>query len=47
MFVAMAMSSAAPRRVYLGAKTGIDRASGCVLGALGLRLIVEGVRDVA
>jgi threonine/homoserine/homoserine lactone efflux protein len=46
-FVATAMSSAAPRRVYLGAKTGIDRASGCVLGALGLRLIVEGVRDAA
>jgi threonine/homoserine/homoserine lactone efflux protein len=46
-FVAMAMSSAAPRRVYLGAKMGIDRVSGCVLGALGLRLIVEGVRDAA
>jgi len=46
-FVATATSSAAPRRVYLGAKTGIDRASGCVLGALGLRLIVEGVRDAA
>ena len=46
-FVATAMSSAAPRRVYLGAKTGIDRASSCVLGALGLRLIVEGVRDAA
>jgi threonine/homoserine/homoserine lactone efflux protein len=46
-FVATAMSSAAPRRIYLGAKTGIDRASGCVLAALGLRLIVEGVRDAA
>ena len=44
-FVAVAMSSTAPRRVYLGAKTGIDRAAGGVLGALGLRLIIEGTRE--
>lgn len=44
-FVAVAMSSAGPRRVYLGAKTGIDRAAGGVLGALGLRLIIEGAKE--
>ncbi len=46
-FVAVVMSSAAPRSAYLRARTGIDRAAGCVLGALGLRLIVEGVREAA
>jgi threonine/homoserine/homoserine lactone efflux protein len=44
-FVAAVMSSPAPRSVYLRAQTWIDRAAGCVLGALGLRLILEGVRD--
>jgi threonine/homoserine/homoserine lactone efflux protein len=44
-FVATVMSSPAPRSVYLRAQTWIDRAAGCVLGALGLRLILEGVRD--
>ncbi|HTV53181.1 MAG TPA: LysE family transporter [Steroidobacteraceae bacterium] len=38
-FVAIAMSSAAPRRVYLRARAGIDRAAGCLLGAVGLRLV--------
>lgn len=40
-FVAMAMSSSRPRALYLGARNWIDRAAGCVLGALGLRLIWE------
>jgi threonine/homoserine/homoserine lactone efflux protein len=41
-FVAVAMSSARPRRVYLQARGQIDRAAGCVLGVLGLRLLCEG-----
>jgi threonine/homoserine/homoserine lactone efflux protein len=44
-FVAMVMSSPAPRSVYLRAQTWIDRAAGCVLGALGLRLILEGAKE--
>jgi threonine/homoserine/homoserine lactone efflux protein len=44
-FVALAMSSTAPRLVYLRAKTNIDRAAGGVLGALGLRLIFEGAKE--
>jgi threonine/homoserine/homoserine lactone efflux protein len=44
-FVALVMSSSAPRSAYLRARTGIDRAAGCVLGVLGLRLIVESVRE--
>lgn len=44
-FVAMVMSSQAPRSVYLRAQTWIDRAAGCVLGALGLRLILEGAKE--
>src|ERR1700749_4227168 len=43
-FVAVAMSSSGPRSVYLRAQTWIARAAGCVLGALGLRLIIEGAR---
>ena len=46
-FVAAAMSSARPRAAYRRAQSWIDRAAGCVLGALGLRLIFEGVRDAA
>jgi threonine/homoserine/homoserine lactone efflux protein len=46
-FVALVMSSSAPRAAYLRARTGIDRAAGCVLGVLGLRLIVESVREAA
>jgi threonine/homoserine/homoserine lactone efflux protein len=44
-FVAVAMSSSAPRSVYLRARGNIDRAAGCVLGALGLRLIYEGTKE--
>jgi threonine/homoserine/homoserine lactone efflux protein len=44
-FVAMVMSSAAPRSAYLRARSWIDRAAGCVLGVLGLRLIIESVRE--
>jgi threonine/homoserine/homoserine lactone efflux protein len=46
-FVAVAMSSSGPRTVYLRAQTWIDRAAGCVLGALGLRLIYEGAREAS
>ena len=46
-FVALAMSSAGPRAVYLRAQTWIDRAAGCVLGVLGLRLIFEGAREAS
>jgi threonine/homoserine/homoserine lactone efflux protein len=40
-FVAVTLSSKGPRLVYLGARGIIDRTAGCVLGLLGLRLIVE------
>lgn len=46
-FVAVAMSSSAPRALYLGARSWIDRAAGCVLGVLGLRLILEGAREAS
>jgi threonine/homoserine/homoserine lactone efflux protein len=42
--VALAFSASHPRALYLRAKAWIDRATGLVLGALGLRLIVETVR---
>jgi threonine/homoserine/homoserine lactone efflux protein len=45
-FVAIAMSSTRPRLMYLRAKTSIDRGVSGVLGALGLRLIFEGTREV-
>jgi threonine/homoserine/homoserine lactone efflux protein len=44
-FVAVAMSSSGPRTIYLRAQKWIDRAAGCVLGVLGLRLIFEGARE--
>ena len=44
-FVAITMSSAGPRSIYMRARAWIDRAAGCVLGALGLRLIWEGAQD--
>jgi threonine/homoserine/homoserine lactone efflux protein len=44
--VAIAFSSERPRSAYLGAKRWIDRVAGCVLGALGLRLIVAAVEPV-
>jgi hypothetical protein len=46
-FVALAMSSSGPRSVYLRARGNIDLAAGCVLGALGLRLIYEGTKEAA
>jgi len=46
-FVAVALSCRAPREIYLGAKGAIDRTAGCVLGILGLRLIIEGAKEVA
>ncbi|MDR3418985.1 MAG: LysE family transporter [Nevskia sp.] len=39
--VALAFSSPHPRRVYLRAKRWIDRAAGLVIGALGVRLVLE------
>jgi len=39
--VAFAFSSSRPRAVYLGAKSWIDRFAGAVIGALGIRLILE------
>ena len=40
-FVALAFSSSRPRALYLRAKLWIDRAAGFVIGALGIRLILE------
>jgi threonine/homoserine/homoserine lactone efflux protein len=45
--VALAFSAEAPRRAYLKAKSGVDRVTGTVMGALGLRLMADAVRDVA
>jgi threonine/homoserine/homoserine lactone efflux protein len=42
--VAYAFSAPRPRAAYLRSKTLIDRIAASVLGALGLRLIVDGVR---
>lgn len=39
--VALAFSSSRPRAFYLRAKLWIDRAAGVVIGALGIRLILE------
>jgi threonine/homoserine/homoserine lactone efflux protein len=39
--VAFALSAAHPRSIYLRAKSLIDRATGAVVGALGLKLMVE------
>ena len=39
--VALAFSSSRPRALYLGAKSWIDRAAGAVIGALGIRLLLE------
>ncbi|WP_341915091.1 LysE family transporter [Ferrovibrio terrae] len=43
--VATAFSAGGPRRVYLGAKSWIDRLAGGVMAALGIRLIVESARS--
>ncbi|WP_049734182.1 LysE family translocator [Rhizobium ecuadorense] len=42
--VALAFSARHPRRLYLAAKSWIDRAAGAVMGGLGLRLIFSGLR---
>jgi threonine/homoserine/homoserine lactone efflux protein len=47
IFVAVALSSRGPRLVYLSARNTIDRAAGCVIGILGLRLIFEGAKEAA
>jgi threonine/homoserine/homoserine lactone efflux protein len=44
IIVALLFSSTRPRDVYLRSKRWIDRLAGAVLGALGLRLIVEAAR---
>ena len=44
--VAVAFSAARPRAAYLRSKTWIDRLAGSVMGALGLRLIVDAARPV-
>lgn len=41
LLVALALSSARPRQTYLRAKTGIDRATGAVLGLLGIKLLLS------
>lgn len=40
-FVAIALSALSPRACYLGSKARIDRAAGCVMSALGAKLVVE------
>lgn len=42
--VAYVFSAARPRAAYLRSKTLVDRIAGTVMGALGIRLIVDGVR---
>ncbi|MFZ5790069.1 MAG: LysE family translocator [Pseudomonadota bacterium] len=42
--VALAFSSERPRRAYLRSKRWIDRAAGSVMGALGLKLMLEAGR---
>lgn len=42
--VALLFSSPRPRSVYLRSKRWIDRTAGAVLGALGVRLMLEGAR---
>ncbi|WP_394791550.1 LysE family translocator [Rhodoferax sp.] len=41
LLVALALSSARPRQKYLQAKTAIDRATGAVLGLLGIKLLLS------
>jgi RhtB (resistance to homoserine/threonine) family protein len=43
--VALVFSANAPRSVYLASKRWIDRTAGAVMGALGLKLIVESLRS--
>jgi threonine/homoserine/homoserine lactone efflux protein len=41
--VALAFSSSGPRAAYLRSKTWVDRVAGAVLGALGARLLIDGL----
>lgn len=43
--VALAFSANRPRAVYLHSKTWIDRIAGAVMGALGVRLLVEAMQS--
>jgi len=43
--VALAFSASTPRAVYLRSKIWIDRIAGAVIGALGVRLLMEGVQS--
>jgi threonine/homoserine/homoserine lactone efflux protein len=41
--VALAFSSSSPRAAYLRSKTWVDRIAGAILGALGARLLLDGL----
>lgn len=41
--VTMAFSSNRPRALYIGSKLWIDRVAGAIIGALGVRLVVDGL----
>lgn len=43
--VALTCSSAGPRTIYLRFKTWIDRTASTVIGALGIKLLIESVRS--
>lgn len=43
--VATALSAPSPRAAYLGSKAWIDRAAGCVMASLGVKLMVEAHRS--
>lgn len=43
--VALAFSTRHPRRLYLAAKSWIDRTAGAVMAGLGLRLVLSGLAD--
>ena len=44
LLVALVLSSARPRQKYLQAKTAIDRATGVVMGLLGVKLLLSSAR---
>ena len=44
--VAFAFSASRPRSAYLSTKHWIDRAAGAVVGALGLKLMLEGMAAI-
>ncbi|MBM7044226.1 MULTISPECIES: LysE family translocator [Rhizobium] len=43
MVVTMAFSSNRPRALYIGSKLWIDRVAGAIIGALGARLVIDGL----